>query len=177
MKIFLPLVAVALLGAISTTHSYAQGGSATIQTDITSFGTGDVAFGTISKGAQATVLSSDAAAGTIAFSGDAEDNVTISVPATFTISTTSGAGASMTVTITRASMLSNTSDNQGAATTMDASSGSATVALSTDAGGNGTGADGLGQVYTWFGGTVTPTATQQRGTYSGTVTITAAYSN
>lgn len=178
MKFFHALMALAIVGLVSiSSQAFAQGGSATIQTDITSFGTADLAFGTIAKGATATVLSSDAAAGTIAFSGDADDNVTISVPATFDISTTSGAGSTMTVTITRASMVSNTTSAQGTASAMDASSGSATVALSSDASGDGVGTDGLGQVYTWFGGTVSPTATQQRGTYNGTVTITAAYSN
>ena len=178
MKFFHTVMALAIVGLVSvSSQAFAQGGSATIQTDITSFGTADLAFGTISKGATATVLSSDAAAGTIAFSGDADDNVTVSVPETFEITTTSGAGASMTVTIARASMLSNTSSDQGTASATDASSGTATVALSTDAGGDGVTTDGLGQVYTWFGGTVTPSATQQRGTYNGTVTVTASYSN
>jgi len=178
MKFYHTMMALAIVGLVSvTSQALAQGGSATIQTDITSFGTADLAFGTISKGATATVLSSDAAAGTIAFSGDADDNVSISVPSTFDITTTSGAGATMTVTITRASMLSNSTSSQGTGSAMDASSGSATVSLSSDASGDGVDADGLGQVYTWFGGTVSPTATQQRGTYNGTVTITAAYSN
>lgn len=178
MKIYYAVVAAAITGlAMLSTHAHAQGADATIQTDITSFGTANLAFGTISKGDTATVLSSSASAGTIAFSGDAADNVTITVPASFNITTTSGAGATMSVTITRASMLSNTTNAQGTATTMNASSGSATVALSSDAGGNGVASDGLGQVYTWFGASVTPTATQQRGTYTGTVTISAAYSN
>lgn len=178
MKFSHALMAIAILGFFAvSTQMFAQGGSATIQTDITSFGTADVAFGTITKGNLATVLSSDAAAGAIAFSGDADDNVTITVPATFELSTTSGAGATMTVSITRATMLSGTTNDQGTAAAMDASSGSATVALSTDVSGDGVDADGLGQIYTWFGGTVTPTATQQRGTYNGTVTISAAYSN
>lgn len=171
-------MATAILGlSAMSTCLYGQGADATIQTDITSFGTTNIDFGTITKGEEAAVLSSSASAGTIAFSGDAADDITVTVPASFDISTTSGAGATMTVSITRATMLSHTADVQGSAVTMDASSGSATVALSGDAGGDGTDADGLGQVYIWFGGTVTPLATQQRGTYTGTVTISAAYSN
>lgn len=179
MKFSHALMAIAILGLFSvSTQMFAQGGSATIATDITSFGTADLAFSTITKGDLATIASSAPNAGAIAFSGDADDAVTITTPATFEITTTSGSGASMTVTIDRAAMLSNSSsDDQGTGVAMDASSGSANVTLSTDAGGNGVLADGLGQVYTWFGGSVTPAATQQRGVYSGTVTISAAYSN
>jgi hypothetical protein len=83
----------------------------------------------------------------------------------------------MTVTLNRASMRSHTANVQGSATTLDASSGSATTALSADASGDGVASDGLGQVYVWVGGSVTPTATQQRGSYSGTFTVSAAYSN
>ncbi|MDB5034051.1 MAG: hypothetical protein JWQ98_1292, partial [Chlorobi bacterium] len=52
-----------------------------------------------------------------------------------------------------------------------------TTALSADASGDGTNSDGLGQVYLWIGGSVSPTATQQRGNYTGTFTVSAAYSN
>jgi hypothetical protein len=83
----------------------------------------------------------------------------------------------MTVTLNRAALRSNTSNAQGTATTLDAASGSATTALSSDATGDGVNSDGLGQVYVWIGGSVTPTATQQRGSYSGSFTVSAAYSN
>jgi hypothetical protein len=83
----------------------------------------------------------------------------------------------MTVTLSRSSLRANTTGTQGTATSLDASSGSATTALSSDASGNGTSNDGLGQAYLWIGGTVTPTATQQRGVYSGTFTVSASYSN
>jgi hypothetical protein len=83
----------------------------------------------------------------------------------------------MTVTINRAALRVHTTGTQGSASALDASSGSATTALSADASGDGVNSDGLGQAYLWVGGSVTPTATQQRGTYSGTFTVSAAYSN
>jgi hypothetical protein len=49
---------------------------------------------------------------------------------------------------------------------LDASSGTATTALSSDASGDGVTGDGLGQTFLWIGGTVTPSTTRQRGSYT-----------
>lgn len=57
------------------------------------------------------------------------------------------------------------------------SGGIATMQLSSDKEGDGVNGDGLGQAYLRIGGTVTPTAMQQRGSYSGTFTVSASYSN
>jgi hypothetical protein len=83
----------------------------------------------------------------------------------------------MTVTLNRAAARVGTTGVQASGSTLDASSGTATTALSTDGSGDGVASDGLGQAYIWIGGTVTPSATQQRGSYSGTFTVSAAYSN
>jgi hypothetical protein len=83
----------------------------------------------------------------------------------------------MNVTINRSALRGNTNNAQGSSSTLDASSGSVTTNLSGDASGDGTNNDGLGQAYVWIGGSVTPAATQQRGSYSGTFTVSAAYSN
>ena len=83
----------------------------------------------------------------------------------------------MTVTLNRAALRVNTTSAQGTAVSLDASSGSATTALSADGSGDGVSSDGLGQAYVWIGGSVTPTAVQQRGSYSGSFTVSAAYSN
>jgi len=166
-----------LTGANAFAQSASVNSTATIVTPITAAATAPLAFGTITKGSAATVAATGSQAGSVTFSGDESDNITVTVPATATISTTSGAGSSMTVTIARATLRSHTANVQASATTLDASSGSATTALSADASGDGVGSDGLGQLYVWIGGTVTPTATQQRGSYSGTFTVSAAYSN
>jgi len=152
--------------------------SATVTTTIVGSATAPLAFGTVTKGAANTVAATDAGAAAFNFSGDESDNIIVTVPATATISTTSGAGADMTVTLDRATMTANSTDNtQGTAVTADASSGTTTVALSGDAAGDGTGSDGLGQVYLWIGGSVTPSSTQQRGSYTGTFDVSASYSN
>jgi hypothetical protein len=177
----LKLSALAVIALASSITGFAQSASvtstATIVTPVTAVATAPLAFGTITKGATATVASTAAAAGAVTFSGDDADNLTVTIPATASISTTSGAGASMTVTISRASLRSGVTNAQGSATALDASSGTATANLSTDASGDGVNSDGLGQLYVWIGGTVAPTATQQRGNYTGTFTVSAAYSN
>lgn len=179
-KSILSLAALAL-AVLAGSNAFAQSASvnstATIITPITATATAPLAFGTITKGATSSIAATNSSAGAVTFSGDEGDNITISVPSTCSIATTSGAGSSMTVTLNRAALRANTTSAQGTATALDASSGSATTALSADASGDGVNNDGLGQSYIWIGGSVTPTATQQRGAYSGTFTVTAAYSN
>jgi len=180
-NLFASLVAFSVIALSASGIASAQSASvtstATIVTPITANATAPLAFGTINKGATTTVASTTASAGAVTFSGDESDNITITVPATATIATTSGAGANMTVTISRGSLRSNTTNSQGTAAGLDASSGTATTALSADGSGDGVNNDGLGQLYVWIGGTVTPTATQQRGAYTGTFTVSAVYSN
>jgi len=177
----LALAALIVLTFVLSMNAMAQSASvtstATIVTPITANATAPLAFGTISKGATATVAATSSQAGAVTFSGDEADNITISLPGTCSISTTSGSGSNMTVSINRAALRSNTTNAQGAATSLDASSGAATTALSADASGDGVNNDGLGQVYLWIGGSVTPIATQQRGAYTGSFTVSAAYSN
>lgn len=177
------LAAFATIALASFGSANAQSASitstATIVTPITATATAPLAFGTITKGATATVASSTSSAGAVTFSGDERDDITVTIPATATIATTSGAGSNMTVTLTRNAIryspLGNIPPN--GAQTVDASSGTVTVGLSMDNQGDAVNNDGLGQAYLWIGGTVTPTATQQRGSYSGTFTVSAAYSN
>jgi len=181
MKTLLSLVALFVLALASSVNGFAQSATvtatATIVTPISATATAPLAFGTINKGATASVAANSSSAASVTFSGDESDNITITVPASVTISTTSGAGASMNVTINRAALRGNTSNSQGNATSLDASSGSVAMNLSGDASGDGVNNDGLGQAYVWIGGSVTPSATQQRGSYSGTFTVSAAYSN
>ncbi len=177
------VLSILALSVIASAAAFAQSASvtstATIVTPITAVATAPLAFGTITKGATATVEASNTAAGAFNFSGDELDNITVTIPATATISTTSGAGANMTVNLTRNgvrySPLGNIPSN--GASVVDASSGTVTVGLSMDNQGNAVNSDGLGQAYMWIGGTVAPTAAQQRGSYSGTFTVSAVYSN
>lgn len=176
------VLALAAIGAIlggsaALGQSASVSSTATVVVPISATATAPLAFGTVTRGNTTTVAATAAAAGSVTFSGDEADQITISVPTSATISTTSGAGANMTVTIARSTLRSNTSNTQGTAAVLDASSGSATASLSTDAGGNAVNNDGLGQLYLWIGGSVTAAAAQQRGSYAGTFTVSAVYAN
>ncbi len=177
----LPGVPLALLVLTAATTASAQSvgvhATAVIVTPITAEATAPLAFGTIAKGSTSTVLATSASAAAVTLSGDEGDNIVITVPASLTISTLAGSGATMNVSIGRNALRANTNNAQANATQLDASSGTATLALSADHQGNAINSDGLGQAYVWIGGSVTPGAMQQRGTYSGTFTVSAAYSN
>ncbi len=184
MKKFSTVVIAAILGIVfmaananAQTASTSVKSTATIVTPLTATTTAPLAFGTITKGQKATINADASNAGAFYFSGDAEDEITISIPSEVTISTTSGAGASMTVTLNRSGVRMNDKNQIPSSKTKDFSSGSTTGELSKDNQGDGTHFDGLGQLYVWIGGEVTPAASQQRGSYEGTFTVSAAYSN
>lgn len=152
--------------------------TANVVTPITGGSMATLAFGSITKGQTNTIAATTPEAGAFYFSGDEADNITLTVPSSITLTTTAGGGSTLNVALNRGAMKANSSSNvQAQAANADASSGSVTIALSGDAGGDGTNNDGLGQVYIWIGGSVTPTALQQRGDYSGTFTVNASYSN
>jgi hypothetical protein len=172
--------ALMIAGNAAFAQSASLNSSATIVTPITGTALAPLAFGTINKGATASITATSSSAAQVGFSGDESDNITVTIPATVTISTTSGdEGGSMTVTLNRAAVRYSPLGNIPAngAQSVDASSGSVTVGLSMDNQGNAVNNDGIGQAYIWIGGSVTPAATQQRGSYSGTFTVSAAYSN
>jgi hypothetical protein len=174
--IILIVLAMLSVGSKAMAQSASLTSSATIVTPIAATATAPLAFGTITKGQTSSVAATTGSAGAVTFSGDESDNITITIPATATISTTSGAGASMTVTIDRANLRGNMTTS-GTGAVLNATAGSVTTALSSDASGDAHNSDGLGQLYLTIGGSVAPTATQQRGSYSGTFTVSAAYSN
>ena len=153
--------------------------TATILAPLTAAATAPLAFGTIAKGATATVASSTTSAGAVTFGGDEQDDITVTIPSTVTIATTAGGGANMTVTLDRANVrytpLGNIPPN--GASVVNASNGTVTVKLSMDNQGDAVNNDGNGQAYLWIGGSVTPTSQQQRGSYTGSFTVSAAYSN
>ncbi len=151
--------------------------SSTIETPLTVSSITSLDFGTIQRGHKTTIHENDAEAAAIVVSGDAEDNITVVIPDEFTLTTNSGDGGSMTVDIRKERVRSNTVNSQRHAHNHNVKHSDLSSALSSDDDGNGTNNDGLGQLYVWFGADITPSHTQQRGVYSGTITISAAYSN
>ncbi len=175
-------LAVAIIGLfLASMSTFAQSASlsvtATVLTPISGVPTAPLAFGAITKGSTTTIAPTTASAGAVIFNGDEGDNITITLPATATMGTTAGGGANMSVALNRAGLRANTTSAQNGGVTLDASSGSATAMLSSDGSGDGVNNDGLGQLYLWIGGAVSPNMTQQQGAYSGNFTISASYSN
>ena len=184
MKKFSTVVIAAILGIVfmaanvnAQTASTSVKSTATIVTPLTATTTAPLAFGTITKGQKATIGVTESNAASFYFSGDESDEIAITIPGEVTISTTSGEGSSMTVSLNRSNVRTNDRDDQNSAKSVNFSSGNATSELSEDDKGNGEKKDGLGQLYVWIGGEVTPAASQQRGNYEGTFTVSAAYSN
>lgn len=172
------LLGIVFLGLIDSVYGQTDiQTNAVITVPITAQATAPLTFGEVIRGTTKTIGANSSSAGACWFSGDEQDQVSIAVPATTTLHTTSGAGADMTVSINQAGVLANTANNQGAANAIDASSGTATTNLSSDATGDEANNDGLGQVFLWFGGSVTAAATQQRGSYTGTFIVSATYTN
>lgn len=166
-----------VIAGASAQLSLSVSASARIETPVTGVALSSLDFGTLPKGSTTTIAATASGASNLVFSGDESDNVSISLPASMTLSTTAGGGASLTVTLDRANLRAGANENVRNADLVDASAGSATVRLSSDNGGNGTSGDGLGQTYLWVGGSATPDAFQQQGTYSGTFTVVVDYSN
>lgn len=171
------LAALVIIGNVAFAQSATLSATAVVLTPITATATAPLAFGGINKGTITNITATSSSAGAVTFSGDEGDEITITLPAALTLSTSSGSGATMPGTINRSALRVHTSSSQANAVALDASSGSATASLSADNGGNGVGNDGLGQMYVWIGGSVTPSATQQRGNYSASFMVNAAYSN
>lgn len=177
-KLLILIACCALLGGMRAFgQSVSVSATASVVVPITVTAVAPLSFGSVARGTTVAIPATSASAGAVSFSGDASDQITISIPGTATISTTSGDGGTLTVTIARNALRKSKTNNHAGATSLNASSGTATVSLSGDASGDGVNHDGLGQYYLWIGGSVTVLATQQRGSYAGTFTITAVYSN
>jgi hypothetical protein len=134
-------------------------------------------FGTLPQGTTTHVEASGSGACALLLSGDAADHVSVQIPQQATLSTTSGGGSSMTINLDLANLRAGSSSDASDAESVDASEGTATIQLSADDQGNETAGDGIGQAYVWIGGSASPAATQQQGAYSGTFTVSVAYTN
>lgn len=158
----LTALAAAMLGlpGVLTAQSGTVQAEATVLTPITVTGEQDLQFGNIFPGVAATVTPDAAAAGRFQLSGagTSEVNLDFDLPASLDHQTTA---STLGLTFDAASA------GWGAtSTTVDATfDPTSTLDVNLDGGG----------LYVFIGGTVTPTTTQEAGTYDGTVTLTVTY--
>lgn len=116
-------------------------------------------FGNVFPGVNKAIAVSDATSGRFDLTGQASANVnlTFTLPATLT----SGANSMPIGTWTGCTAPTNSTAGCTAFTPSGTPSASAF--------------SGAGALFVWVGGTVSPAAAQAAGTYTGTVTLTAAY--
>lgn len=155
--------AVVALLSLSAAGASAQSAninvSATVFTALTVTGAQALAFGNVFPGVAKTIAVTDATAGRFDLSGQNSANVDL----TFTLPATLASGPN-TMAIGSWTGCTNTSNSTAGCTTFVPSGSATASALS-----------GTGALFVWVGGTVSPTAGQASGSYSGTVTLTAAY--
>jgi len=135
---------------------------AVVQTALTASTVRGLDFGATFGGIARTVLPTDVTSGEVTLTGGANAEVAVtftSLPATLT-----GPGTPIPLAYGAGAAAHNAAGTRAGATTFDPSVGGTTRLNA---------ATGLLSVY--LGGTVTPAANQTAGTYTGTVTLSAAY--
>lgn len=127
---------------------------------ITVTGARTLDFGNVFPGVNKTIAIADATSGRFDLTGQASANLNVSftLPATLD----DGLGATMPIGTWTGC---HAGTNSTAGCTTFTPSGAATA----------TAFSGLGALFVWVGGTVSPAANQTAGTYTGVVTLTAAY--
>ncbi len=156
--------AVVALLSLSAAGASAQSANinvtATVYQALTVTGAQALDFGNVFPGVAKTIAVTDATAGRFDLSGQNSANVDL----TFTLPATLGDGFGNNLAIGTWTGCTNTSNSTAGCTTFTPSGSATASALG-----------GTGTLFVWVGGTVSPTAVQAAGAYSGTVTLTAAY--
>jgi spore coat protein U-like protein len=160
--------ALMLAGAMSTAQAQATPATASItatavvQQALVAAKVQDLDFGATFGGIARTVLPSDVTSGEVGLTGSPNAEVTVSfttLPAILT-----GPGANIPLTYGASAAAYNVAGTRAGATAFDPATGSTTRLNN---------ATGLLSIY--LGGTVSPAANQAAGTYTNTITLSAAY--
>ena len=151
--------ALLVLPVLAQAQSATINANATVVTALTVTGVAPLAFGNVYQGVAKTVVSSDAASGRLSISGfnNAQVALTFTLPANLT-------SAGNNLPIDSWDVARNTTSATTGATAMTVVSGTPVNAnLST------------GSLFLFVGGRVQPGALLPAGTYTGTITLAAAY--
>jgi hypothetical protein len=153
-------LALAVLAVDASAQSASIVASATVERPLAVSGVRSLDFGNVFPGVEKRIAYDAAAGAKVSLIGVADADVSLS----FALPTelTSGANALPIGTWTGCH---NTVDAAAACTTFTPSSSAATARLSAE----------LGTLYVFIGATVSPNGTQVQGSYTGSITITAAY--
>ncbi|MDB5034550.1 MAG: hypothetical protein JWQ98_1791 [Chlorobi bacterium] len=161
---------IALLATVATLPAQTArvGCLATVVTPASAMVTDRMSFG----GTEGKGSGSRAA---LTLSGGESDDIVVSIPGSVTL--TSVEGKSLSVAIGGKGLLASKSGSVSGASLPEMTDGSTMLSLSDNDGGNGRADDGLGQLYLWVDGAVKSAPVQDAGTYSGTLVVSASYSN
>ena len=135
--------------------------SATVQTPLTVATTRPLDFTTVFPGLAKTITPAGATSGLVQVTGQASAQVSVSfvTPANLT----NGAN-NLPITFGGTAACHNTTNSTSGCTSFDPAGAAVTPLLGT-----------TGGLFVFVGGTVTPSATQVAGTYTGTITMNVAY--
>ncbi|MEO5931660.1 MAG: hypothetical protein ABIR47_17125 [Candidatus Kapaibacterium sp.] len=168
--LFLSLIALLATVATLPAQTARVGCFATVVTPASAMVTDRMSFGgTEGKGSAA---GSRAA---LTLSGGESDDIVVSIPGSVTL--TSVEGKTLSVAIGGKGLLASKSGSVSGASLPEMTDGSTMLSLSDNDGGNGRTDDGLGQLYLWVDGAVKSAPAQDAGTYTGTLVVSASYSN
>lgn len=134
--------------------------TATIEGSLTIANQNDLAFGTVSAGATATVdQTASVDAGKLALQGTAGQTVVVTAPASLTLT---GPGDDITASL---AYVGNDTDDQGTAAEGNLGGGGGNITLDATS----------GEYFIWVGGSFTTPITQANGAYSATLTVAIEY--
>ncbi|HMV31929.1 MAG: DUF4402 domain-containing protein [Gemmatimonadales bacterium] len=155
--------ALAAILSLSAAGASAQSANinatATVYQALTVTGARPLDFGSVFPGVAKSIVVSDATSGRFDLTGQASANVNVS----FTLPTNLTSGAN-NLPIGTWTGCTNATNTTAGCSSFTPSASATPTAMS-----------GAGALFVWVGGTVSPAANQAAGSYTGTVTLTAAY--
>ncbi|MBK6422377.1 MAG: DUF4402 domain-containing protein [Gemmatimonadales bacterium] len=155
--------ALAAILSLSAAGASAQSANinatATVYQALTVTGARALDFGSVFPGVAKSIVVSDATSGRFDLTGQASANVNVS----FTLPTNLTSGAN-NLPIGTWTGCTNPTNSTAGCTSFTPSASATPTAMS-----------GAGALFVWVGGTVSPAANQAAGSYTGVVTLTAAY--
>ncbi len=156
------VAALALAPTTAAAQSASISATATVLTPLTVTGVSNLAFGNVYPGVPATVAPTAATAGNFSLSGVANAQVQMSF--TLPANLVDASSNNLPIAFSTTDAVYNQANSQAGSTAFDPAG---TTLVNLDA--------TTGALYVWIGGTVNASGSQPAGTYTGTITLTAAY--
>jgi hypothetical protein len=185
------LAVVAMTGTAMAQNSASASSAVTgtVQVPLTMVNQQGLNFGNnLQRSTMSSISVNSAQAARFFIQGDAGDRVAFTIPPTVTLTLNSTetqtlagvnavGGQGTTLTVITHGKINTVNNPAGAVEILPAPDELSTPGTNPTFGGDGVVGSGTGQLYLFIGGDVTPSATQQRGAYAGTINVSVNYSN